>query len=76
MRSIHEGVNMAFTQAQLNAELTAPEQVIAFCNNAAGTYTDVYCQNMYSTAKKAGWTQIAQTQTAAQAAAAIRANLS
>lgn len=71
-----KGANMAFTYAQLNASLTAPEQVIAFHNNAAGTYTDVYCQNMYSTAKKAGWTQIAQTQSAAQAAAAIRANLS
>lgn len=67
---------MAFTSATLAAELTAPEQIIAFHNNAAGTYTDVYCQNMNSTAKKAGWTQIAQTQTAAQAAAAIRANLS
>ena len=67
---------MSFTQAQLNAQLTAPEQVIAFINDSTGNYTDVYCQNMYSTAKKAGWTQIAQTQTAAQAATAIRANLS
>lgn len=67
---------MSFTQAQLNATLTAPEQVIAFVNDSTGTYTDVYCQNMYSTARKAGWTQIAQTQSAAQAIAAIRANLS
>lgn len=67
---------MAFTQAQLNAQLTAPEQVIAFVNDSTGSYTDVYCQNMYSTARKAGWTQIAQTQTAAQAATAIRAKLS
>ena len=67
---------MSFTQAQLNAQLTAPEQVIAFVNNSDATYTDVYCQNMYSTARKAGWTQIAQTQTAAQALTAIKANLS
>ena len=65
---------MAFTEAQLKAQLTVPEQIVAFHN--AGSYTDVYCQNMYSTARKAGWTQIAQTQTAAQAATAIRANLS
>lgn len=67
---------MAFTAPLFAAELTSPEQVIAFHNNAAGTYTSVYCQNMNSTAKKAGRTQIAQTQSAAQAAAAIRANLS
>lgn len=67
---------MAFTQAQLNAQLTAPEQVIAFVNDSTGSYTDVYCQNMYSTARKAGWTQVAQSQTAAQAATAIRAALS
>lgn len=67
---------MAFTQAQLNAQLTAPEQVVAFVNDSTGSYTDIYCQNMYSTARKAGWTQIAQTQTAAQAATAIRAALS
>lgn len=67
---------MAFTQAQLNAQLTSPEQVVAFINDSTGTYTDVYTQNMYSTARKAGWTQIAQTQTAAQAATAIRAKLS
>ena len=67
---------MSFTQAQLNAVLTAPEQVIAFVNDSTGTYTDVYCQNMYSTCRKAGWTQIAQTKTAAQALTAIKANLS
>lgn len=44
---------MAFTHAQLNATLTYPEQVTAFVNNSAGTYTDVYCQNMYSTANAA-----------------------
>lgn len=67
---------MSFTAATLAAQLTAPEQIVAFVNDSTGSYTDVYCQNMYSTARKAGWTQVAQTQTAAQAATAIRANLS
>lgn len=67
---------MAFTQAQLNAQLTAPEQVLAFVNDSSGNYTDVYVQNFYSTARKAGWTQVAQSNTAAQAATAIRVNLS
>ncbi|HEY6019340.1 MAG TPA: hypothetical protein VIY48_05375 [Candidatus Paceibacterota bacterium] len=68
---------MAFTQAQLNAVLAAPEQVIAFVNDSTGNYTDVYVQNFNTdTTKKAGWTQCAQTLTAAQALAAIKANLS
>jgi len=42
----------------------------------AGTSTDVYVQNLNgTTSEKSGWTQVAQTNTAAQAAALIRTNL-
>jgi hypothetical protein len=68
---------MAFTETQLQAELAndgAGAKITKFLN--AGTSTDVYVQNLNSTtSEKAGWTQVAQTNTAAQAAALIRANL-
>jgi len=66
---------MAFTEAQLAAQLTAPEQITGFVANSAGTYTDVQVQNMNTTARKAGLVQCAQTLSAAQAATAIRAAL-
>ncbi len=66
---------MAFTEAQLAAALTAPAQITAFQTNAA-SITDVYViNNNAASARKAGWTQCAQTLTAAQAATAINASL-
>lgn len=66
---------MAFTEAQLAAQLTAPERITHFIKDSSGNYTDVAVMNMYSTARKAGMVQCAQTLSAAQAAAAIRAAL-
>ena len=68
---------MAFTEAQLQAQIASDgsgAKITKFLN--AGTSTDVYVQNLNSTTSdKSGWTQIAQTNTAAQAAALIRTNL-
>lgn len=68
---------MAFTEAQLQSEIASDgsgAEIVKFLN--AGTSTDVYVQNLNSTtSKKAGWTQVAQSNTAAQAAALIRTNL-
>lgn len=68
---------MAFTEAQLQAQLAtdgAGAKITQFLT--AGASTDVYVQNLNSTtSEKAGWTQIAQSNTAAQAAALIRTNL-
>ena len=68
---------MAFTEAQLQAQLTTDglnSRITQFLN--AGTSTDVFVQNMNTaTSRKAGWTQIPQTNTASQAAALIRTNL-
>ena len=66
---------MAFTEAQLAAELVAPERITMFAKDSTGNYTDVAVMNMYSTARKAGLVQCAQSLTASQAAAAIRAAL-
>jgi len=68
---------MAFTLAQLQAEFATDGPVCVVTRfDAAGTSTDVYIQNLnINSARKAGWTQVAQSNTAAQAATAIRANL-
>jgi len=68
---------MAFTEAQLQAQITSDglnARVTQFLTT--GSNTDVFVQNMNgTTSKKAGWTQIPQSNTAAQAAALIRTNL-
>jgi hypothetical protein len=68
---------MAFTEAQLQAQITSDglnARITQFLTT--GSNTDVFVQNMNgTTSKKAGWTQIPQSNTAAQAAALIRANL-
>ena len=68
---------MAFTQAELQTEIAADGANCVITRfDAAGTSTDVFVQNMNTTsAHKSGWTQVAQSNTAAQAATAIRANL-
>lgn len=68
---------MAFTEAQLQAQIGSDglnARVTQFITT--GSNTDVYVQNMNgTTSKKAGWTQVPQSNTAAQAATLIRANL-
>jgi len=67
---------MAFTQAQLQAQVDADGlncKITRFDATSSASYTDVYVQNMNSTADKSGWVQVAQSNTAAQAATAIRA---
>lgn len=68
---------MAFTQAELQTELVSDGlNCLVTRFDAAGTSTDVYVQNANTnTARKSGWTQVAQSNTAAQAATTIRANL-
>jgi len=68
---------MAFTEAALQTQLDSTglcARITAF--NMGATTTDVYVQNANSTAEKSGWTQILNTQTAAQAAANIQTKLS
>jgi hypothetical protein len=68
---------MAFTETELQAQIAtdgAGARITQFLN--AGTSTDVYVQNLNgTTSEKAGWTQVPQSNTAAQAAALIRANM-
>lgn len=68
---------MAFTAVALQTEIAsdgAGAKVTQFLN--AGSSTDVFVQNLNgTTSKKSGWTQVAQSNTAAQAAALIRTNL-
>jgi hypothetical protein len=69
---------MAFTQTELQTEFVAdgPNCVITRFDAAGALATDVFIQNLnINSAHKSGWTQVAQTNTAAQAATAIRANL-
>lgn len=69
---------MAFTQAQLQAELDADglNCIVTRFDAAGASATDVYVQNEnINSSRKSGWTQVAQTNTAAQAAALIRTNL-
>lgn len=68
---------MAFTAVELQTEIAADgagAKVTQFLN--AGSSTDVFVQNLNgTTSKKSGWTQVAQSNTAAQAAALIRTKL-
>lgn len=70
---------MAFTQTSLQAQLDAEGAnciITRFDATASASYTDVFVQNLNaSSSVKTGWTQVAQSNTAAQAAAAIKANL-
>ena len=69
---------MAFTQAQLQAQLDADGALCTITRfDAAGALsTDVYVQNEnINSSRKAGWTQVLNTRTAAQAAGDIRSNL-
>jgi hypothetical protein len=69
---------MAFTEAQLQAQLDAEGlccEITRF-DAAGASATDVYAQNVNSTSRKAGWLQIPQTNTAAQAATLLKAALS
>lgn len=71
---------MAFTQAQLQTELDSAASglncIITKFDAAGGSATDVGVQNFNTSARKTGIVQIAQTNTAAQAAAALLAALS
>jgi len=67
---------MAFTEAQLQAQIDSTglcARITQF--NMGATTTDVYVQNVNNTSDKSGWTQILNTQTAAQAAANIATSL-
>lgn len=69
---------MAFTEAQLQAQLDAEGfccRIIRF-DAAGASATDVTAQNVNSVSRKTGTLQIAQTNTAAQAATALKAALS
>ena len=70
---------MAFTEAQLQAQIDADGagcKIIRFIH-AGTTHTDVWAQNLNATSSgKTGGTQIAQTNTAAQAAAILRSKIS
>ena len=70
---------MAFTQAQLQAQIDSEGlncKITQFANTASASYTDVYVQNLNkSSSVKTGWVQIAQSNTAAQAATALKAGL-
>jgi hypothetical protein len=71
--------SMAFTEATLQAQIANDglnAEVTKYVPSADGLTVDVYVQNLNTTtSRKEGWTQVAQTNTAAQAAALIRANL-
>jgi len=69
---------MAFTQAQLQTEINSSglNCIITKFDAAGGSATDVGVQNLNTSARKTGIVQVAQTNTAAQAAAAILAALS
>lgn len=70
---------MAFTESTLQAQLDAEGlccKIIRFDATSSASYTDVTVQNLNSTSGKTGTVQIAQSNTAAQAAAALKAGLS
>jgi hypothetical protein len=70
---------MSFTEAQLYAQLSGDGlgvRITQFNTTQDGNNTAVYVENLNSTTTdKSGWTLVAQSNTPAQAAAAIRANL-
>ena len=69
---------MSFSESELQAQLATDglnAEITKFVN-VGTTHSDIYVQNLNTTtSRKAGWTQVAQSNTAAQAAALIRANL-
>jgi hypothetical protein len=72
---------MAFTEAQLQTEINSDTggaglRILRFDNTSSSGYTDVTLQNLNSTSRKTGTVQVAQTNTAAQALAAIKVGLS
>ena len=70
---------MAFTEAQLQAQLDSSGLnciITKFDNTASASFTDVGVQNFNTSARKTGIVQIAQSNTAAQAAAALLTALS
>lgn len=69
---------MAFTQAQLQTEIDASglNCIITKFDAAGGSATDVGVQNFNTSARKTGIVQIAQSNSAAQAAAALLTALS
>ena len=73
---------MAFTEAQLQAQLDTEGlncKIISFIPvliASSHDYTDVTAQNVNSTSRKTGMLQIAQTNSAAQAAVLLKAQLS
>jgi uncharacterized protein YllA (UPF0747 family) len=73
---------MAFTEAQLQAQLDTEglncriTRFIPIVIASSHDYTDVYAENVNSTSRKAGMLQIAQSNTAAQAATLLKARLS
>ncbi len=69
---------MAFTQAQLQTEIDASglNCIITKFDDAGGSATDVGVQNFNTSARKTGVVQIAQSNSAAQAAAALLTALS
>ena len=79
---IPEGKTMAFTEAALQAQLDAEglncriTSFIPIVIASSHDYTDVAAQNVNSTSRKTGMLQIAQTNTAAQAAVLLKAALS
>lgn len=72
---------MAFTQAQLQTEIESAAdwpncRIIRFDNTSSTDYTDVGMQNVnIGSSIKTGMVQVAQSNTAAQAYAAIKAAL-
>ena len=70
---------MAFTEDQLQTAMVDDGlvcDIVKFVPVAANSTTDVYIQNVNKTSSvKTGWVNVAQSNTAAQAAALIRAGL-
>jgi hypothetical protein len=71
---------MAFTEAQLQTAIdTAVSgsgcEIIRFDATSSASFTDVTVQNMNTSARKTGTVQVAQSNNATQAAAAILAAL-
>jgi hypothetical protein len=69
---------MAFTEATLQAQLNAKGlccKITGFAKTASASYTCVTVQNLNTSAHKSGTVNLAQSLTAAQAAAALVAAL-
>lgn len=69
---------MAFTESTLQTALDtavsgAGCRIVKFDNFSSATQTDITVQNLNTSSRKTGTNQIAQTNTATQAAAAILA---